>query len=75
MAVNCLVWPWAIDAVVGDTAMLANVPEQANAGWAVRVSTTPTAAPATTNTGMRARSIRTRTRAFRPNMEPHFPHC
>ena len=22
MAVNCWVWPWAIDAVVGDTAML-----------------------------------------------------
>jgi hypothetical protein len=51
VAVNCWVWPWASDAVVGDTAMDANVPEQANAAWDVRASAIPTAAVVTRSNG------------------------
>ena len=49
MAVNCRVWPWAIDAVVGATTTVANVPEQANAAVDVRASATPTAAVVTSS--------------------------
>jgi len=51
VAVNCLVWPWAIEAVTGETLMLANVPEQANAAWDVTASPTPTAAVVTSSNG------------------------
>jgi hypothetical protein len=51
VAVNCWVWPWATEAVVGATAMVANVPEQANAAWDVRASATPTTAVVTSSKG------------------------
>jgi len=40
VAVNCRVWPWAIDAVVGAATKVANVLEQTNAGADMRASVT-----------------------------------
>jgi hypothetical protein len=68
VAVNCLVPPWATDAVVGDTATLDNVPEQANAGMDVSASATPTAAVVTSRNG--STRVRTDLSQLRPIWQP-----